>query len=172
MNFILDTSFVAFGKSSLKINVENNILEFSRSKYHKFFIVPDIINELQAITRTSLSETIQNKFIIETVNLYESKISAKLVCCFLDSLKSRNKKLLENTELLINSEKPNDQKVGKLRHLFRETLYSGILDSSTDIELCLLARKKRGTLLTRDDGLAKFASEIGVRVSDKINMPV
>lgn len=172
MNFILDTSFVAFGENSLQINVEKNISKFSRLKYHKFFIVPAIINELQAITRTSLSEKIKNKFIVETVNLYESKISAKLVCGFLDSLKSRNRKLLEKTEFLINSEKPNDQKIGGLRSIFKETLYSGILDSSTDIELCLLARKKRGTLLTRDEGLSNFASEIGVRVSDKFNMPI
>ncbi len=172
MNYILDTSFIAAGKGSLFNNTKKNLKTIGKFKHNnpsnKFFITPGIINEINNFTGSFYQDSIEEIFQIETINLYNCQLPAKLFCLILDELRERNRKLLKNTESLILVDKPTDQKVGGLRDLFRQTLYSGVLDSGADIEIALLARKKRGTLITCDEGLTKFAKEIGVRVTNKI----
>lgn len=167
MSYILDTSFIAAGDGSLFQNAKTNLDKLSKLKL-PLFTSPGVIQEISCFTGHEFNDLLNKIFKIETVNLYNAHLPAKLVCIVLDQLRERNKNLLKKTETLILSEKPTDQKVGRLRGLFRETLYSGVLDSSTDIEIALLARKKRGILITRDEGLMKFAKEIGVAVNNNI----
>lgn len=171
MNYIIDTSIIAAGDNSLFKNAEKNLKLIGKLKYtnprKKFFLTPGVINEINNFTGSAFKDTIEKIFQIETVNLYNCQLPAKLFCTILNELRERNRRLLKHTESLISSDKPTDQKVGGLRDLFRQTLYSGVLDSGTDIEIALLARKKRGVLLTKDEGLSKFGREIGVQVSDK-----
>lgn len=172
MNYIVDTSYLSQSPddSNIGINIINNCKSLILTN-HKFFTCESILHEIyNFISPSSVDELnlVKKLFIIDCVNMYSAKIPAILVAEMLTNYKSRNKSFLKSVETIIKEEAEASIKIGKVRRHNREKNSSGIIDSAADLELVFLARKKRGTLLTRDQGLTKIATQLGVRTSKEL----
>ncbi len=60
------------------------------------------------------------------------------------------------------SQKGVDETIKDLRKKYREALREGIIDSKEDVDLIFLCLEIKGTLITGDQGLIKWADKLGI----------
>lgn len=58
--------------------------------------------------------------------------------------------------------RPDAEAVGRLRENYRRIMREGLLDSSADVDLLLLAYETGATLVSADQGVLDWAGELGV----------
>jgi hypothetical protein len=98
-------------------------------------------------------------------NLYSMYLPAAVFHDFIEDVRSRVNKGLRLAEEAAKDNNPdNDPKLNKLRQKYREFMRTGLLDSSEDLELVLLAKDIDATLVSCDEGVIHFAGKIGCEV--------
>jgi len=95
-------------------------------------------------------------------NTYTIYLPAAVLYDFIDDIRARINKGMRLAEQFAKDNRPdNDEKLRKLREKYREAMRSGIIDSKEDFELVLLAKELNATLVTSDEGVLKFADQVG-----------
>jgi len=114
------------------------------------FITSDAMDELDLVIKK------------RAPNVYSIYLPAAVFYDFIDDIRIRINKGLRLAEEFAKDNRPeNDIKLGKLREKYREAMRTGIIDSKEDFELVLLAKELEATLVSSDEGVVKFANEIG-----------
>ena len=114
------------------------------------FVEEDAIGELELVIRK------------RSPNTYSIYLPAAVLYDFIDDIRTRMNKGMRLAEQFAKDNRPdNDEKLRKLREKYREAMRSGIIDSKEDFELVLLAKELEGTLVSSDEGVLKFADQVG-----------
>ena len=97
---------------------------------------------------------------------YELKTPAFFLYELVEDMRNRINKGLRIAEKGARDslgKKKVDDIIKKLRHNYRVALRTGTLDSKEDIDLILLAKELRASLVSIDNGVIKWAHKLGVR---------
>ncbi|MBI5227089.1 RNA ligase partner protein [Candidatus Micrarchaeota archaeon] len=165
--FVIDTSLFVnpharghFGKSPtaavkafLKIIAKMNI---------ELFIPPSVFNEMKNFIEKKTTDELELHIKKRAPNMYSIYLPAAVLYDFIDDIRTRINKGMRLAEEFAKDNHPdNDIKLGKLREKYRDAMRTGIIDSKEDVELVLLTKELDATLISSDEGVLKFASEIG-----------
>ncbi len=165
--FVIDTSLfinpqarVMFGKTS-----DSAILEFIK-KIKKlnceFYMPPSVFNELKNFIKPATAEKCEPFIKRRAPNLYATFVPAAILYSFVEDVRKRiNKGLRLAEEYAIDNRPKNDEKLRKLREKYRDAMRNGLVDSTEDFELILLAKEMDAALVSADEGIIDFAAKLG-----------
>lgn len=164
--FVIDTSLFVnpharkqFGASS--VSAVTNFIKKVRTTDAEFYIPPSVFKELKNFIgeKTEDLESVVKK---RAPNLYANYLPAAVFYNFIEDIRARINKGLRLAEDFARDNAPdNDTKLVKLRDKYRDSMRNGIVDSKEDFELVLLAKELDATLVSADEGIIRFADEIG-----------
>ena len=175
MKFVLDTSI--FTNPQLYKKFSNDIIDATEDLLYlmehsgaEFYMPISVYNELQKMIK--LDKLIPKfEFIIRLRNprKYNLLIPAEFVYDFISDLRNRiNKGLRVAEEHVRNAQGKSKENLGEvirsLREKYREALRQGILDSKEDVEVILLAYELDAILVSADEGIRKWAKELGIKL--------
>ncbi|EFI34651.1 Protein of unknown function UPF0278 [Desulfonatronospira thiodismutans ASO3-1] len=106
--------------------------------------------------------------VVRNPDLYNLQVPAAIFHAFIHKLRQRVNKGLQVAEKAI--ERDNlPENIRWVRQHYREALRSGILDSTEDLEVVLMAREVQGLVLTEDQGICSMASDLGLEVFNALD---
>jgi RNA ligase partner protein len=170
--YVLDTSLFVnpYAREKFGKNPSAALLSFVKfvgSLDVDFYIPPIVFKELaNFVTPKSLSEfeLVVKKRAPNTFGIY---LPAAVFYDFIEDIRGRMNKGMRLAEDFATDNSPNnDVKLRKLRDKYRDAMRSGILDSKEDFELVLLAKELEAALVSSDEGVVKFAHQIGCECID------
>lgn len=126
------------------------------------YLPPSIFNELKNFVKAA--DMVELELVIKkrAPNTYGIYLPAAVLYDFIEDVRLRINKGLRLAEEFAKDNRPdNDNKLGKLRDKYREAMRTGIIDSKEDFELVLLAKELDATLVSSDEGVLKFANQVG-----------
>lgn len=95
-------------------------------------------------------------------SVYAIYLPAAVFYEFIEDVRERiNKGLRLAEKFAIDNRPENDEKLRALREKYRESMRTGIIDSTTDFEVILLAKELEATIVSSDEGITKMAEKIG-----------
>lgn len=165
--YVLDTSvFVnpqaraALGKTP-DAAVKSFIKKISKTNYI-FYMPPSVFEELKNFVSQKTLDLLEINIKKRSPDKHSISFSAAVFYDFIEDVRLRINKGLRLAEEFAKDNQPdNDEKLRKLREKYKEALRSGIIDSKEDFELVVLAKELNATLVSSDEGMIKFAREIG-----------
>lgn len=119
------------------------------------FIVPRVMRELNKVP---------DGFRVKATNYNFCQIPLPLFYNYVEDFAIRIQKGLKVAENILESGGDLEDKKRRLRKHWKQDLRSGILDSPADFDTVLLAMELRAILVTVDEGMKKFAFEMGLEV--------
>jgi hypothetical protein len=126
------------------------------------FIPPSVFNELKNFVDAKTMEELELHIKKRAPNTYAIYLPAAVLYDFIEDVRLRINKGLRLAEEFARDNRPdNDEKLKKLREKYRDAMRTGILDSKEDFELVLLAKELEATLVSSDEGVIKFAHQVG-----------
>jgi len=165
--FVLDTSLFVnpaarkkFGKTP--DSAVKGFIKKAKGIDADFYIPPMIFRELKTFITSKTADSLELNVKKKSPNLHAIYLPAAVFNDFVEDVRTRMQKGLRLAEEFAKDNRPdNDIKLKKLREKYRSALRAGLLDSREDFELLLLAREIEGTVVTSDEGVMKFADNIG-----------
>ncbi len=96
---------------------------------------------------------------------YELSCPAFLLYELIEDIRERVNKGLRVAEKAVRNIAKGDERevIQNLRKNYREALREGIIDSTEDVDLILLAKELDALLVTIDHGVIKWAEKLGIR---------
>lgn len=168
MRFVLDTSLFsnpdtqkAFGSNMDE--AVSGFLELSKNCRLELFIPASIYRELSHFCSETIQSKLRRQSTIKGPDIYSLQVPAAIFHTFIKDLRDRINKGLRITEEAITEEKTADN-IRKIRQKYREALRSGIIDSTEDLDVVLLAKEMGAAVLSADLGIAKMAESLGIEV--------
>lgn len=168
--FVIDTSVFInptisniFGKNR-ESALENFVKLVKKKRNIEIYMPVSVFLELSHFLgdKIELLEGIIKK---RSPNLYAIYLPAAVFYDFIEEIRERiNKGLRLAEEFAVDNDPSNELKVKKLREKYRDAMRSGIVDSTEDFELILLAKELDATLVSADEGILKFANKIGCEI--------
>ncbi|MCI0504322.1 RNA ligase partner protein [Candidatus Micrarchaeota archaeon] len=126
------------------------------------FMPPSVFCELRNFADAKSIEELELFVKKRAPNTYGIYLPAAVLYDFIDDIRQRVNKGLRLAEEFAKDNHPdNDEKLRKLRDKYREAMRTGIVDSKEDFELVLLAKELEATLVSSDEGVMKFANQVG-----------
>lgn len=123
---------------------------------------PSIFSELSNFVNAKAMEEIELVVKKRSPNTYSIYLPAAVLYDFIEDIRLRINKGLRLAEDFAKDNQPdNDEKLRKLRDKYRDAMRTGILDSKEDFELVLLAKEMEATIVSSDEGVLKFADQVG-----------
>jgi len=168
MKYVIDTSLFVnpvarkhFGK-----NPSSAVKAFVK-KLEKLdmevYMPPSVFNELNNFVDAKAMDALDIAIKKRSPNTYGIYLPAAVLYDFIDDIRARMNKGMRLAEEFARDNRPdNDEKLRKLREKYRSAMRAGILDSVEDFELVLLAKELDATLISSDEGVIKFADQVGV----------
>ena len=130
------------------------------------FIPPSVFDEL-AMFIENIDDCEKPAVIVKKPPAkYDIPLSSLLLYEFVDEIRARVNKGMRIAEKYARKSaetKDIETVIKSLRAEYREALREGIIDSSEDFDLILLAKEIQGTIATSDTGLIKWAHKFGLR---------
>jgi hypothetical protein len=170
---ILDTSLfvnpdvrVYFGNSPTNA-LKNFLKTAKKTKRLRFYAPPSVLHEL--FDFVNLDEIPEGELFIikgKPPKKYEIPIPGLLLYELINEARKRIDKGLRIAEKAVRSTEVKEKVIKDLRANYREALREGIIDSSQDVDLILLARELDGLLVTADQGIVVWAEKLGIRCLD------
>ncbi len=165
--FVIDTSLfvnpqvrVAFGNDSDKA-----VLAFLKKVGKldaEFFIPVSVFNELKNFIKPTTAQKCEPVIKKRSPNLYATFLPAAIFYDFVEDIRARLNKGLRLAEEFAKDNRPeNDEKLKTLREKYRDAMRVGLVDSTEDFELILLAKELDATIISADEGVLSFANKIG-----------
>jgi len=143
------------------------------------YMPPSTFNELDEILEGKITEETEAKLktwvVRKAPTRYEVKVSGELMHDFIEDMRKRIDKGLRLSEKALREledmeEDPDheyytqsDVVISSLRDNYKEALRKGIVDSSEDLDLLLLAKERDAAIVTEDNGVLNWAEDFGVR---------
>lgn len=173
---VLDTSIFVnpeikhkFGRTPTS-SFDNFLKEIEKLSNIEFYMPPSIFEELMNFVDKN---KIPSKLLVlihkKPPQKYELKTPAFFLYELVEDMRTRIDKGLRIAEKSARDSlgKENaDDIIRKLRHNYRVALRTGTLDSKEDIDLILLAKELKGTLVSVDNGVVKWAHKLGIKCID------
>jgi len=126
------------------------------------YMPPSIRNELRNFVDEGCLDDLDLVLHRRAPNTYSIYLPAAVFYDFIEDIRGRINKGLRLAEEFAKDNRPdNDAKLGRLREKYREAMRTGIIDSKEDFELVLLAKELDATIVSSDEGVIKFANQIG-----------
>jgi hypothetical protein len=126
------------------------------------FIPPSVFNELKNFVDAKTMEELELVVKKRAPNTYGIYLPAAVLYDFIEDVRLRiNKGLRLSEEFAKDNRIDNDEKLKKLREKYRDAMRTGIIDSKEDFELVLLSKELEATLVSSDEGVIKFAHQVG-----------
>jgi RNA ligase partner protein len=126
------------------------------------YMPPSVFNELGNFADAKAMEELELVLRKRAPNTYGIYLPAAVLYDFIEDVRTRINKGLRLSEEFARDNRPdNDEKLRRLRDKYRDAMRTGIIDSKEDFELVLLAKELEATLVTADEGVIKFADQIG-----------
>lgn len=171
--YILDTSvfsnpdvFVQFGKT-----FPDAIATFTQLAFQvraEFFMPHSVYGELQQVKGLGEGAADFERAVrIRSPRRLDLTVPSELLYAFIEEVRMRIDRGLRIAEESTKRAGAGGtieigQLISRLRERYREAMRRGIIDSREDADLLLLAYELDGTLVTADEGLAKWADKAGV----------
>jgi RNA ligase partner protein len=165
--YVIDTSLFVNPHAREKFGKDpaSAVLGFIKSVERleiEVFMPPSVFNELKNFVDSKAMEELELAVKKRAPNTYGIYLPAAVLYDFIEDVRLRINKGLRLAEEFAKDNQPdNDEKLRKLRDKYRDAMRTGILDSKEDFELVLLAKELEATLVTSDEGVMKFADQIG-----------
>jgi len=165
--FVIDTSLFVnpharekFGKSPSAAVM--GFIKHIEGKDIEIFIPPSVYTELKNFVDSKSMDELELIIKKRAPNTYGIYLPAAVLYDFIEDVRNRINKGLRLAEEFAKDNQPdNDEKLRKLRDKYREAMRTGIVDSKEDFELVLLAKELEATLVSSDEGVIKFANQVG-----------
>ncbi|MEM1700652.1 MAG: RNA ligase partner protein [Candidatus Anstonellales archaeon] len=166
MRIVVDTSI--FGNPEIYSMFDQDravsalkILSKFRELGIEVYTTPSVRKELEMFLDPSILEGL---WTIRAPNL-NLNIPAYAIWIYINNIKSRLDKALRLAEEYSRKGIRDEREdIKDLREKFRELVRNGILDSTTDLELVILAKELDASILTADQGIIKFAESLGCSI--------
>ncbi|MDD5339918.1 MAG: RNA ligase partner protein [Candidatus ainarchaeum sp.] len=126
------------------------------------YMPPSIFNELRNFVQPKAIGELELAIRKRAPNTYGIYLPAAVLYDFIEDVRIRINKGLRLAEDFAKDNRPdNDEKLRRLRDKYRDAMRTGIIDSKEDFELVLLAKELEATMVSSDEGVIKFADQIG-----------
>ncbi|MBU0590874.1 RNA ligase partner protein [Candidatus Micrarchaeota archaeon] len=126
------------------------------------YMPPSIFNELRNFVDQKTMDELELEIKKRSPNTYSIYLPAAVLYDFIEDIRKRMNKGMKLAEDFAQDNRPdNDTKLRKLRDKYRDAMRAGIVDSKEDFELVLLCKELEATLISSDEGVIKFADQIG-----------
>ncbi|MEO0238753.1 MAG: RNA ligase partner protein [candidate division WOR-3 bacterium] len=170
---VIDTSvftnpdvYSLFGKSAK--DAFRNFLELAKSfkNEFEFYMPPSVFEELNLILgEDSIPPEADLTIKLKSPKRFNIEVPGFLLYELIEEVRNRiNKGLRVAEEAVQVAEKQSKEKIiNRLRNKYREALRSGIIDSTEDVDLILLAMELGAAIVSADEGVRKWAEKLGVR---------
>ena len=179
LRFVLDTSIFTNPQiykkfsSDIASAIETLLFLMEHSK-SEFYMPLSVYEELQKMVK--LNHLIPKfELIVKLRNpkKYSLMIPAQFFYEFIADLRNRiNKGLRIAEEHVRNAQGKSQENLGdvirSLREKYREALRQGILDSKEDVEVIFLAYELDAILVSADEGIRKWAKELGIKLINPV----
>ena len=175
MKFVLDTSI--FTNPQLYKKFSNDIIDAAEDLLYlmehsgaEFYMPLSVYDELQKMVKLNgVIPKFELVIRLRNPRKYNLLIPAEFVYDFISDLRNRiNKGLRVAEEHVRNAQGKSRENLGEvirsLREKYREALRQGILDSKEDVEVILLAYELDAILVSADEGIRKWAKELGIKL--------
>ena len=175
LKFVLDTSI--FTNPQLYKKFSNDIIDAAEDLLYlmehsgaEFYMPLSVYDELQKMVKLNgLIPKFELVIRLRNPRKYNLLIPAEFVYDFISDLRNRiNKGLRVAEEHVRNAQGKSRENLGEvirsLREKYREALRQGILDSKEDVEVILLAYELDAILVSADEGIRKWAKELGIKL--------
>jgi RNA ligase partner protein len=135
-----------------------------RTRGLEFFMPPSIWEELATFVDAKAMPG-DTELIIQrkAPNKYELTVPAFLLYELIDDVRTRVDKGLRLAEDAARGAGEEQERIQTLRKKYREALREGIIDSTEDVELILLAKELHGIVVSADRGVVLWAEKLGLR---------
>lgn len=168
MKYVVDTSLFVnplarkhFGKTP-SAAVKAFVRKMEKADV-EIYIPPSVFNELSNFVDSKAMDELDLAVRKRSPNTYGIYLPAAVLYDFIEDIRTRMNKGMRLAEEFAKDNRPdNDEKLRKLREKYRGAMRAGILDSVEDFELVLLAKELEATLVSSDEGVIKFANQVGV----------
>jgi RNA ligase partner protein len=128
----------------------------------EIYMPPSVFKELTNFVETKAMNELELVIHTRSPNTYGIYLPAAVLYDFIEDIRTRINKGMRLAEQYAKDNRPdNDIKLRQLREKYREAMRTGILDSKEDFELVLLSKELDATLVTSDEGVQKFADQVG-----------
>lgn len=164
---VLDTSLFVnphargqFGKTpDLAVK---GFLKAAKKKNTEFYMPPSIFRELRNFIKGKTADELELFIKKKAPNIYATYLPAAVLYDFIEDMRTRLNKGLRLAEDYAQDNTPdNAAKLGKLREKYRDAVRAGLVDSKEDFELILLSKELDALLVSSDEGVINFATNIG-----------
>ena len=175
LTFVLDTS--VFTNPQLYKKFSEDILDAAEDLLYlmehsgaEFYMPVSVYDELLKMVKLQkLIPKFELVVRLRNPRKYNLLIPAEFLYDFIADLRGRiNKGLRVAEEHVRNAQSKTRENIGEvirsLREKYREALRQGILDSREDVEVILLAYELDAILVSADEGIRKWARELGVKL--------
>ncbi len=165
---VLDTSLLVNPEAYVYFaqDISAAVKEFaSLTQLHGFeiYIPMAVFKELSNFIPEKELGILRSQAIVRNPDLYNLQVPAAIFHTFVHKLRQRVNKGLHIAEKAIQRDNVPEN-VRWVRQHYREALRSGIVDSTEDLEVVLLAKEVQAIVLTEDQGIASMAGELGLEV--------
>lgn len=183
--FVIDTSaFTAAGKTGEEIeeNIRSLIDLIAEAKKANItcYTPPSVWEETEImLSNKNLDQETINKLnswlIQKSPNKTDLKVPAQFIYQYvLEVRENINKGLRESEKAVLKTEKgpePVEEIISELRDKYRVALRKGIIDSTEDLSILLLAKELGGGIVAKDNGIEEWSKEWGIRYIDAEAFP-
>ncbi len=129
----------------------------------ELYIPLSVFKELSNFAAEEELKVLRSQAIVRSPDLYNLQVPAAILHTFIHKLRQRVNKGLHIAEKAIQRDNLPEN-IRWVRQHYREALRSGIVDSTEDLEVVLLAKEVQAIVLTEDQGIADMAGELGLEV--------
>ncbi len=132
----------------------------------EFYMPPSVFEELILfIGEEEAPKEADLILYLKTPRRFNIEVPGFLLYELIEEIRNRiNRGLRVAEEAVLSAEKQSKEKtINRLRNRFREALRSGIIDSTEDVDLILLALELNASIVSADEGVRKWAEKLGVR---------
>ena len=168
MRIVIDTStFVnPSTQSELGESIEAAVEKFISVAVHNrldIYIPSSIFRELSHFVHEDALLNLRKFSVIRGPDLYSMQFPAAIFHTFISDIRVRINKGLRIAEDAIESSNTADS-IRRVRNEYRSAMRSGIIDSTEDLDVVLLAKEIGGAILSADEGIIKMADSLGIEV--------
>ncbi len=171
--FVLDTSVFVNPESKYKFGRKPtaaflNFLKLAeRSKKYSFYMPPSICAELMNfIDSSKIPAKLLSVVHRKAPKKYELTLPALFFYELVNDMRKRVDKGLRLAEKGIHQAKETEKTaevIKRIRHDYRTALRTDTIDSKEDVDLILLAKELKATLVSVDNGAILWAHKLGIK---------
>lgn len=133
----------------------------------EFFMPPSVLSELHHFTdQDRLPADLELVIRLRAPKRHEITVPGGFLYELIDDIRSRMDRGLRVAEKAVRDVQPKsvDKTISWLRDRYRSALRTGLLDSSEDLDVILLALELNAAVASADQGLVGWAEKVGLRL--------